>query len=80
MSTHVSHHIHVWGQRCHLDKVYIPYQILAEWFLKSLLPVITKDVAKGGVMTEEKVIAHAQYLDLVYTQFGTLYEKIPYLP
>jgi len=61
-------------------KVYIPDQILAEWFVKSLLPKITEDVAKAGVVTEEQVIAQAQYLDLVYTQSGTLHEKIPDLP
>ena len=37
-------------------------------------------MAKGGVVTEEKVISCAQYLDLIYTQYGTLYEKIPYAP
>ncbi len=42
-------------------KVFIPDQILAGWFVKSLLPKIT----------EEQVIAQAQYLDLVYTQSGT---------
>jgi len=63
-----------------LVKVYIPYQILVEWFIKSLLPVITEDVSKGGVVTEEQVISLAQYLDLVYTQSSTLYEKIPNLP
>ena len=51
-------------------------QLLAEWFIKSLLPSITEDVAKGGVITKEQVIAHDQYLDLIYTQFGMLYEKI----
>ena len=61
-------------------KVFIPDQILAEWFVKSLLPKITEDVAKAGVITEEQVIAQAQYLDLVYTQSGTLHEKIPDLP
>ena len=40
-------------------KVYIPDQILAEWFVKSLLPKITEDVAKAGVVTEEQVIAQA---------------------
>lgn len=35
---------------------------------------------KGGVVTEEKVIAHIQYLDLIYTQSGTLYDKIPDAP
>lgn len=58
-------------------KMYVPDQLLAEWFIKSLLPSITEDVAKGGVVTEEQVIARAQYLDLIYTQSGTLYDKIP---
>ena len=61
-------------------KVYIPDQILAEWFVKSLLPKIIEDVAKAGVFTEQQVIAQDQYLDLVYTQSGTLHEKIPNLP
>lgn len=61
-------------------KVYILNQILAEWFVKSLLPKITEAVAKAGVVTEEQVIAQVQYLDLVYTQSGTLHEKIPNLP
>ena len=44
------------------------------------LPSITEDVAKVGVVTEEQVIARAQYLDLIYTQSGMLYEKIPDTP
>ena len=40
-------------------KVYIPDQILAELFVKSLLPKITKDVAKAGFVTKEQVIAQA---------------------
>jgi len=52
-STHISNHIHEWRRRCHLIKDYIQDQILAEWFIKTLLPVIIKDVAKGGVVTEE---------------------------
>jgi len=58
-------------------KTYVPNQLLAEWFIKSLLPSVTENVAKGGVVTEEQVIAHVQYLDLIYTQSGTLYDKIP---
>ena len=58
-------------------KTFVPNQLLAEWFIKSLLPSITEDVAKGGIVTEEQVISHAQYLDLIYTQSGMLYEKIP---
>jgi hypothetical protein len=59
-----------------LIKATIPDQLLAEWFTKSLLPPISRDVAMGGVITEEEAISHAQYLDLVYSQSGTLYELI----
>ena len=31
----------------------------------------------GGIVAEEQVIDYAQYWDLIYTQSGTLYEKIP---
>ena len=34
----------------------------------------------GGVVTEEKEISRAQYLDLVYSQSGTLYDLIPNAP
>ena len=57
-------------------KIFVPDQLLAEWFIKSLLPSITEDVAKGGVITEDQVITRAQYLDLIYTHSGLLYEKI----
>jgi hypothetical protein len=59
-----------------LIKATIPDQLLAEWFTKSLLPPISHDVTMGGVVTEEESIAQAQYLDLVYSQSGTLYELI----
>ena len=79
-ATHISYHIHEWRRRCRMVKMYVPDQLLAEWFIKSLLPSITEDVAKGGVVTEKQVIARAQYLDLIYTQSGTLYDKIPDAP
>jgi hypothetical protein len=63
-----------------LIKETIPDQLLAEWFTKYLLPPISYDVAMGGVITEEEAIAHAQYLDLVYSQSSTLYELIPNSP
>ena len=34
----------------------------------------------GGAVTEEKDIIRAQYLDLVYSQLGTLYDLIPHAP
>ena len=79
-ATHISDHIHEWRRRHRMVKTFVPDQLLAEWFIKSLLPSITEDVAKGGIITEDQVIYHAQYLYLIYTQFGTLYEKIPNAP
>ena len=61
-------------------KTYVPNQLLAESFIKSLFPSITEDVAKGGFVTEEQVIVCAQYLGLIYIQSGTLYNKIPNAP
>jgi hypothetical protein len=56
-SIHISDHIHECRQRRRLIKVVIPNQLLAEWFTKSLLPQIARDVAMGGVVTEEEAIA-----------------------
>ena len=50
-STYISDHIHEWRRRRRLVKVFIPNQILAEWFIKLLFPIITEDVANGGVVT-----------------------------
>jgi hypothetical protein len=58
-------------------KAVIPDILLVEWFTKSLLPPIARDVAMGGAVTEEQVIARAWYLDLVYSQSGTLYDFLP---
>ena len=58
-------------------KEIIPDILLAEWFTKSLLPLIARDVAMGDMVTEEQAIAWAQYLDLVYSQSGTLYDLLP---
>lgn len=41
---------------------------------------ITHDVAMGGIISREKVIVHAQYLDLVSSQYATLYYLIPCSP
>jgi hypothetical protein len=58
-------------------KVIIPDILLEEWFTKSLLPPIVHDFSMGGAFTEEETIAWAQYLDLVYSQSGTLYDFLP---
>ena len=46
----------------------------------SLLPYIMKDVSTFGVATEERTIFRAWKLDLIYAQFGILYEIIPNAP
>jgi hypothetical protein len=78
--THISDHIHEWRRRRRLIKLELPDQLLAEWFTKSFVNKIGKDIAMGGVVTEEQAIIHAQYLDLVYSQMGTLYDLLPDLP
>ena len=34
----------------------------------------------GGAVTKEQAISQAQYLDVVYSQYGTLYDLIPQAP
>jgi len=61
-------------------KADIPYLFLVDWFVKSLLPYIAKDVALFGVTIEEEVIIRAQQLDLVYSQSRVLYDILPNAP
>jgi hypothetical protein len=79
-ATHISDHIHEWRRRRRLIKLDLPDQLLAEWFMKSFVNDISKDISMGGVVTEEQAISHAQYLDLVYSQMGTLYDLLPDAP
>ena len=52
-STHISDHIQEWRRRRRLIKDPIPNQLLADWFTKSLLPPIYRDVAMGVSITEQ---------------------------
>jgi hypothetical protein len=79
-STHISDHIHEWRRRIRLIKVPLSDQLLAEWFTKSLISPIARDVSMGGVITKEQTISRVQYLDLVYSQMGTLYDLSPNAP
>jgi hypothetical protein len=54
--------------------------LLADWFTKSLLPKISCNVAMLGAVKKEDVIGHAQHLDLIYLQSGTLYDIILQAP
>jgi hypothetical protein len=58
-------------------KAFIHDILLVKWFTKSLLPPIACDVSMGGAVTKEQAIARAQYLYLVYSQSGTLYDFLP---
>ena len=51
-STHISDHIHEWRRWRRLIKAPIPDQLLADWFTKSFLPLISWDVAMGSAVTE----------------------------
>lgn len=42
-------------------------KLLANAFVKSLLPIIAKDVAFSGAVIKEQVILKAQQLGLVYS-------------
>jgi hypothetical protein len=75
-ATHISDHIHEWRRRRRLIKLDLPDQLLAEWFKKYFVNDISKYISMGGVVTEELAISRAQYLDLVYSQTGTLYDLL----
>ena len=75
-ATHILDHIHEWRRQRRLVKAPILDAILADWFMKSLFPKNSCDVAMSGVVTEEDIIRHAQHLDLIYSQSCTLYDII----
>jgi hypothetical protein len=57
-------------------KLEVPDHLLTEWFTKSFVNEIANDISMGGVVTEEQAISRAQYLDLIYSQTGTLYDLL----
>jgi hypothetical protein len=77
---HISDHIREWRRRKSLIKVPVPPAFLLEWFLKSLVPQLSKDVATSGVFSEEEAIMRAQQFELIYSQSGLLYQILPDAP
>jgi hypothetical protein len=77
---HISDHIREWRCRKSLIKVPVPPAFLLEWFLKSLVPQLSKDVATSGVFSEEYAIMRAQQFELIYSQSGLLYNILPDAP
>ena len=76
-ATHILDHIQEWYRWKRLIKAFIPPEFLLEWFLKSSLPYIAKDVSTSRFQNEEQAIFRTQELDLIYAQSGLLYDIIP---
>ena len=55
-------------------------RIFLDWFLKTLLPPIAKDVASERPQSKEEAILKTQQFDLIYAQSGYLYTIIPDAP
>ena len=79
-ATHITDHIHEWRQCCSLCKIQLDDRIFLDWFLKTFLPPITKDVASERPQSKEDAILKAQQFDLIYAQSGYLYTVIPDAP
>jgi hypothetical protein len=77
---HISDHIQEWRHRKSLIKVPVPPTFLLEWFLKSLVPQLSKDIATSRVFSEEDAIMRAQQFELIYSQSGLLYNILPDAP
>ncbi len=58
-TTHISNHLHEWRCRHQLIKFEIADQLLTEWFTKSFVAPIARDIAMGGCITKEQAIARA---------------------
>jgi hypothetical protein len=59
-----------------LIKLNLLDELLAEGFTKSFVNEISHDISMGGFFTEEQAISRTQYLDLLYSQMGTLYDLL----
>jgi hypothetical protein len=51
-----------------------------DWFLKSLVSILSKDVASTFPQLEEEAISKAQHFDLIYAKSGYLYTVLPDAP
>ena len=79
-TTHITDHIHEWRRRRSLCKIQLDDRIFLDWFLKTLLPPISKDVAFECPHSEEEAILKSQLFDLIHAQPGYLYTVIPDAP
>jgi hypothetical protein len=79
-ATHIVDHIHEWHRQCNLCKAETTKQQCLDWFLRSLVSLLGKDVASTFPQYEEEAISKSQQYDLIYTQSGYLYTILPDLP
>jgi hypothetical protein len=79
-ATHIANHIHEWRRRRSLCKAETTKQQCLDWFLRSLVSLLGKDVASTFPQSKEKSISKAQQYDLIYAQSGYLYTVLPNLP
>jgi hypothetical protein len=77
---HISDHIREWRRRKSLIKVPVPPAFLLEWFLKYLVPQLSKDITTSRVFSEEDAIMSAQQFELIYSQSSLLYNILPDAP
>jgi galactose-1-phosphate uridylyltransferase len=70
---HINDHIHEWHQRRILCKEETTKEHLLDWFLKSFVSIIPKDVASTFPQLEEEEINKAQQFYLIYSQSSYLY-------
>jgi hypothetical protein len=64
---HIFDHIREWRHQKSLINVSVPPTFLLEWFLKSLVPRLSKDVAMLRVFSEEDAVMRAQQLEMIYS-------------
>jgi hypothetical protein len=79
-ATHIVDHIHEWRRRRSLCKEETTKQQCLDWFLRSLVSLLGKDVTSTFPQSEEEAISKAQQYDLIYAQSGYLYTVLPDLP
>jgi hypothetical protein len=60
ITTHISNHIHEWHRRHNLCKLDTTPQQRIDWFLQSLVPTLSEDVAINLPQTKDELITKEQ--------------------
>jgi hypothetical protein len=77
---HIADHIHEWRRRRSLCKAETTKEQCLDWFLKSFVSIISKDVSSTFPQLEEEAIIKAQQFNLIYAQSIYLYTVLPDAP